>query len=298
MKIMLPLAVFTVLCAGTSPALAQDNDASETPATLGSISDNPYAGSVYAGDYFSIGVGVAVGPSYAGSNDYKLSVAPILQGSWKGITLQPRPAGLALNFLRDPADGPGFELGVAMRLRSDRAERIKDPVVASLGELDRAVEVGPTAGVRFPQLLNPFDSLTVDSDLRWDVAGAHGGMVVEPRVTYFTPLNRAMAASLSVSTAWASRAFQDYYFRVTPAQSASTNGVLPAFDPGGGGFVSAGASILLALDLDGDVTNGGWSLVSVAGYSRMLGAARRTPFTSVRGSANQLLGVVGVGYTF
>ena len=44
--------------------------------------------------------------------------------------------------------------------------------------------------------------------------------------------------------------------------------------------------------------NGGLALVVIGGYSRVLGDAADTPFTSIRGSADQWFTAVGVGYTF
>ena len=268
-----------------APAAAQDEPLPET--------------TVFDGDYLSIGVGAAYSPSYLGSDDYVISPLPIVQASYQGIDIAPRGAGLAVDFIGDPEEGSAsFNLGLVARLRSDRASRIKDDVVESLGELDRAVEIGPTAGVSFAQVLNPFDSLTFSVDVAWDVAGAHGGMVVTPAVSYFTPLSRALAASFSINAEYGDADFMDYYFRVTPAQSVATVGVLPAFEPEGGGFTSAGVTLLLAYDLNGDITDGGWSLVGIGGYSRVLGDAKNSPFTSVRGTADQAFGALGVGYTF
>ena len=134
--------------------------------------------------------------------------------------------------------------------------------------------------------------------MAWDVAGAHDGMVVTPAVSYFTPLSRAMAASLSLSAEYGDSEFMDYYFRVTPAQSLATGGVLPAFEPDGGGLASAGATLLLAYDLNGNLADGGWGLIAIGGYSRVLGDAEDSPYTSVRGTADQFFGALGVGYTF
>lgn len=257
---------------------------------------------VYDGDYLAVGVGGAFVPSYSGSDDYVISPVPLLQGSIGGIGITPRAGGIGLDFV--PADsGPGgdgvdFNLGVAARLRSDRAVQIKDPLVASLGKLDRAIEVGPSAGVGFVQVLNPYDGLTFSVDALWDVNGAHDGMVVAPSITYFTPLSRGIAASLSLSSEWADSDFHDYYYRITPAQSLATGGALPAFAAGNSGFTRAGATLLMGLDLNGDLADGGWALFGAGGYSRMLGDARRTPFTSVAGSADQFLGALGIGYTF
>ncbi|WP_246021766.1 MipA/OmpV family protein [Alteraurantiacibacter aquimixticola] len=275
-----------------APAVAQDEEGDTA------TSADPYADTVFSGDYLSVGVGVALNPSYSGSNDYVVTPLPIVQGSLKGVDINPRPAGLALDFLQDPEDGPGFDLGIAARLRSDRAMQISDPVVKSLGKLDRAFEIGPTAGVSFAQVLNPYDSLTLTTDVRWDIAGAHDGMVVDPSIAYFTPVSEGVAGSLTVSASYGDSDFHDYYYTVTPAQSLVTGGELPVYTPDGGGFTSVGTTLLVGVDLDGNLANGGWALIAIGGYSRLLGDAKDTPFTSVRGSANQFLGVLGVGYTF
>lgn len=269
---------------GTMPAHAQ-----EVP---------PIEPTVFDGDYLAVGIGAAISPSYLGSDDYVVSPLPIVQASFRGVEISPRGAGVAVDFVADPESGAGLDLGFVARLRSDRASQISDPVVKRLGKLDRAVEVGPTIGVSFARLLNPYDSLALSGDLAWDVAGAHGGMVVTPSATYFTPLSRAMAASLSLSAQYADAGFHDYYFRVTPAQSVATGGALPAFDPDGGGFTSAGATLLLAFDLNGNIADGGLGLVVIGGYSRVLGKAKDSPFTSIRGTADQFFGGLGVGYTF
>lgn len=253
-------------------------------------------GSVYDGDWLTIGVGGVYGPSYEGSDDYVVFPIPVVQGSFSGIDINARPAGVALDFIPDPDSGLGFNLGVTGRLRSNRVDQIKDPVVKSLGKLDRAVEVGPTAGVTYYGLLNPYDSISVNVDVAWDVAGAHKGMAVTPSVSYFTPLSRGIAAGLAVSAQYSDSDYMDYYYSVSPGDSTISG--LPVYDARDGGFTRAGVTLITAFDLDGDLTNGGLSIVVVGGYSRMLGDARRTPFTSIRGDADQWLVGAGVAYTF
>ncbi|MGX7953171.1 MipA/OmpV family protein [Tsuneonella sp. HG249] len=247
--------------------------------------------SVYDEAWLSIGIGVGYGPSYDGSDDYVLFPAPIVQGKVAGIGIQPRPAGLAL----DLVPSSGLALGPVARVRSNRARQIEDPVVAAAGELDTAIEVGVAAGFSVPKVLNPYDSLTFGVDTLWDLAGAHEGMTISPSVTYFTPLSRGMAASLSLSAERADGDYTRYYYSVTPAQSAASG--LPTFTADSG-WTKAGATLLLAVDFDGDLTNGGLSGVVIGGHSRMLGDAKDTPYTSIRGSTGQWLGAVGVGYTF
>lgn len=284
------LVAGAALFAVASPAVAQEDTTVAGPAD--EVETPP---SVYDGDWVSLGAGVGYGPSYDGSDDYVLFPAPLIQGQIGPIGINPRPAGIALDFVKDPEEGVGFDFGVAARLRSNRADQIEDPVVAAAGELARAFEIGPTAGVSIPGLLNPYDSLSFTVDARWDVAGAHEGMVVDPSVSYFTPLSRGMAAALTLSAEHADGDYADYYYSVSPAQNAASG--LPVYDADGG-FTKAGATLLLAVDLDGDITNGGFALVGLGGYSHMLNDAKDSPYTSIRGDADQWFTALGIGYTF
>ncbi len=280
----------------TQPVLAQPTEGGPpSGARVDPSESGERPETVFDGDWISIGVGAAYSPSYDGSDDYVVSVLPIVQGSLGGVDINPRPGGLALDFVPDAREGSGFDAGIAMRIRRARASQIEDPVVASLGELDTAIEVGPTAGVSFPQVLNPFDSLSFNVDARWDVAGAHDGMVIDPSVTYFTPLSRGVIASFSLSAEYVDDSYADYYYSIGPAGSLTSG--LPQFDADSG-FTKASATLLTGVDLDGDATNGGLALVGIGGYSRMLGDAKDTPFTSIRGDADQWFVAAGVGYTF
>lgn len=252
--------------------------------------------SAFDGDYLSVGIGGAYGPSYDGSDDFVLYPAALVQGSLGGVGISSRGAGVALDFIPAPENGVDLDLGVTGQVRANRARQIKDPVVESLGELDYAIEVGPTVGIGISEVLNPYDSLSFSIDASWDINGAHGGMVIEPTINYFTPLSRAIAASLSLTAEHGDSDFMDYYHLVTPAQAAASG--LPAFDPDGGGWTKAGGNLLLGFDLDGDLENGGLAIVVAGSYMHMLGDAKRSPFTSVRGRADQWTGALGIGYTF
>ncbi len=288
MRKLFPIAALALPFA--APTLAQEVEPVETTRAAPEIE-----GTVFDGDWLSIGVGAAYTPSYDGSDDYVVSVLPLVQGSLGGVDINPRPGGLALDFIPDAEEGPGFDLGVAGRIRASRARQIEDPVVESLGELDTAIEVGPTAGVSFPGVLHGFDSLSFNVDARWDVAGAHRGMVIDPSVTYFTPLSRGIITSLTLSAEYADDDYADYYYSVDAAGSAVSG--LPTFQADGG-FTKASATLLFGFDLDGDATNGGLAIVGLGGYSRMLGDAKDTPLTSIRGDADQWFVAAGIGFTF
>jgi len=274
------------LCLGT-PAVAQDAGAPAGP---------PAGESVFDGDYLTLGVGAAYVPSYDGSDDYVVSVLPMIQGSLGGVGISPRAGGLALDFIPDrPGAKANFSFGPAARLRMSRVNQIKDDVVELLPDLDPAVEIGPSAGVSFPGVFNPYDSLSFTVDARWDVAGAHNGMVVGPSLSYMTPLSTGVAAILSVGGEWADDDFMDYYYSID-AEAAAITG-LDQFQAGSG-FRSVGATLLLGWDLDNDIRNGGLALFFLGGYSKLLGDAADTPFTRDRGSADQWMAGAGIAYTF
>ena len=282
MKILLA-ATGSLELACAAPAMAQNVEA---------LPGGPDGeATVFDGNWFSIGAGAVYSASYDGSDDYVVSPIPIVQGKIGGVRISPRAGGAALDFVNDDSDGAKISAGVAARLNRNRASQIEDPVVLSYGELDTAFEVGPSVGISLPGLLNPYDSLSFNIETLFDVAGAHDGTLVSPGVTYFTPVSRGAAISLSVSGSYVDDDYADYYYSV-PA-----GGALPAYQADGG-WDRVGVNLLTGVDLDGNLANGGLALIAMGGYSRMLGDGKRTPFTSIRGDADQWMGALGIGYTF
>ncbi|WP_341858580.1 MipA/OmpV family protein [Qipengyuania sp. GPGPB31] len=282
MKLLLA-ATGSLALACAAPAMAQNVEA---------LPDGPDGeATVFDGNWFSIGAGAVYSASYDGSDDYVVSPIPIVQGKIGGVRISPRAGGAALDFVNDDSDGAKISAGVAARLNRNRASQIEDPVVLSYGELDTAFEVGPSVGISLPGLLNPYDSLSFNIETLFDVAGAHDGALVSPGVTYFTPVSRGAAISLSVSGSYVDDDYADYYYSV-PA-----GGALPAYQADGG-WDRVGVNLLTGVDLDGNLANGGLALIAMGGYSRMLGDGKRTPFTSIRGDADQWMGALGIGYTF
>ena len=276
-------ATGSLALACAAPAMAQNVEA---------LPDGPDGeATVFDGNWFSIGAGAVYSASYDGSDDYVVSPIPIVQGKIGGVRISPRAGGAALDFVNDDSDGAKISAGVAARLNRNRASQIEDPVVLSYGELGTAFEVGPSVGISLPGLLNPYDSLSFNIETLFDVAGAHDGTLVSPGVTYFTPVSRGAAISLSVSGSYVDDDYADYYYSV-PA-----GGALPAYQADGG-WDRVGVNLLTGVDLDGNLANGGLALIAMGGYSRMLGDGKRTPFTSIRGDADQWMGALGIGYTF
>ncbi len=252
--------------------------------------------SVFSGDYLTVGVGAIYGSSYDGSDDYVLSPIPIVQGSVGGIGITPRPRGIALDVIPDSSSSRiGFTLGPVATISRNRASQIKDPVVRAAGKLDTAIELGATAGVSLNQVLNPFDSLSLSADIKWDVNGAHSGRIISPTLSYSTPLSRAALVSLSVSAQHVDDDYADYYYSVSPGQGLASG--LPLYQAKGG-WDKWSVGMLAGYDLSGNALDGGFALIALGSYSRMLNDAKRTPYTSIRGDANQWTAALGVSYTF
>lgn len=257
--------------------------------------------SVFDGNWATVGLGAGLVPTYAGSNNFQLFPLPLIVGRVGGVGFRPAAAGLSLDFLspqpsvvsRDKK--PTLSLGPTFRFRNDRAVDSGDDVVDAAGQLDNALEVGINAGLSFPGVFNQFDSLTVSANARWDVLGAHKGRVIEPGVAYATPINRGMLVQVGVTAEIIDDNFANYYFSVSPAQSAASG--LPVFTADGG-LNRIGLLAITSVDLDGNALNGGLNVYALTGYSRMIGDGADTPYTALRGDPNQFLLGLGLGYTF
>jgi outer membrane scaffolding protein for murein synthesis (MipA/OmpV family) len=254
---------------------------------------------VFDETWATIGLGAGLVPSYAGSDNYIVFPLPLISGRVGGVGIRPNGAGLTFDLLSPrPSFGPRkarLAFGPAFRLRNDRNAQIEDAVVEAAGRLEVALEAGLNAAISFPGVFKPRDSLALGAQVRWDVLGAHEGMVIEPQVNYATPLGKAFLLQAQVGIEFVDDRFADYYFSVSPPQRAASG--LPDFTAQGG-LNRIGAVVIVSYDLSGNALDGGWGVFGVGGYSRLLGDAADTPYTSLRGSANQFIAGLGVGHTF
>ena len=310
-----PLALAAGLAAfAAAPAFAADDSADSEAAAEESVSVQPapapaappafgklvFAKPVFDETWATIGLGAAMVPSYAGSNDAIAFPLPLIVGRVGGVGIGPNGPGFVLDFNSPkpslaPRKGPRIAFGPAFRFRNDRANRIGDEVVARAGKLDSALEVGGNAAVVFPGIFKRFDQLSVGVQARWDVLGAHDGMIVEPQIGYRALVGKAMTLQVQASAEFVDDSFADYYFTVSPTQAAASG--LPQFRADGG-LNRVGTTAILAYDLDRNPLNGGWSLTGVGGYSRLVGDSADTPYTAIRGDANQFILGLGVAFTF
>jgi MipA family protein len=274
--------VALLACIG-SPALAQ------TPPTGGM----PTPEEVSNRDMITVGVGGAVLPDYEGSDDYRIIPAAAVRGKVNGISFSTRGTYLATDLIANSGK-VGFDLGPMVGVRLGSRRHIHDDVVERLPKTKTAFEVGATGGISFRGLTNPYDSLSLSLDVLHDIGNAHESTTFSPHVDFSTPLSRRTYASLSLGSEFVSNKFADYYYTITPADSLASG--LPVFNAGGG-MKNWKASLLVNQSITGDLLHG-FSVFGLGQYSRLVGDFKRSPIVSLRGSPNQWLGAVGIGYTW
>lgn len=284
------IALGGVLAVLASPAAAQESAGPD-------VAPLAAEGSAFSGDFLIVGAGVAVVPSYEGSDNLIAIPAAGVAGRIAGIGINARAAGVALDFIDDGSrsHGIGFSLGPVVRYRTNRTGRIADDVVARLGKLKGVVEAGVNLGIDTKRVLNPYDSLSFSVDLRWDVSGRGSGMIVSPGISYLTPLSKGIAVGGAVTSDFIDSRYANYNFGISPAGSLASG--LPAYTARGG-LKDVGVGAFTAFDLNGNFLDGGPALGVGALYSRLFGSAAESPITSIRGSRSQLIFGAAASYTF
>lgn len=269
------------LLAAAAPATAQEDEPQDFP-------DDPNS--------FTLGVGAAWRPSYEGSDDYEFGPIGAVFGKVGGFSFATRGTGLALDLIRDKSGAPfSFELGPVAYLRLDRSGGMKDPQVRALGKIDKAIELGVSAGVAKNGLLHKYDSLGVRLQYQKDVSNTHDSWLLTPSIEYSTPLSTRTYAQLGFSMEKVGDGYARTYFSITPT-GAAASGLAP-FNADGG-WKNRRATLSLVQSLTGELRDPKLSLFGVASYARMRGDFARSPIVSVAGDRDQYLLLGGLAYTF
>lgn len=283
---MRPLACSALAACLSSAALAQTAPASSGLPSPAEISNR---------DTLTIGAGAAWIPDYEGSNDYRMIPAAAVRGKYRGISFNTNGSYLYVDIVPGSAKLT-LDAGPIIGLRFDSRRRSDDPVVSKMVRRKTAIEAGGFAGVSFHGLVDGYDTLSFRLDVLHDIGNAHKSTLVDPNLSFSTPVSRKTYVSLSGSAEFVSRRYANYYFGVTPADVVAAGGALAPYDPKGG-LKNWKANLLLNQSITGDLL-GGLSVFGLGQYSRLVGDFRRSPIVAERGSANQWLGAVGLAYTW
>jgi outer membrane protein len=265
------------------PAMAQDNRSSETTQT------DPNANTV------TIGVGVGVIPRYDGADDYYLTPIGGARGKLGGVGFSIIGLTAFTDFVPATAmTGGKFVFGPMAHLTLNRSDlrRNRDGRIAALGTIKPAVEVGVHAGYEWTGVItSDYDVLSLDVAVSHDVTSIHKSYVVSPSISYGTPLSKRIFVGLTISADYVGGDYARTYYGITPAQSAASG--FPVYTLGEG-FNSANAGLIAGYSLSGDLRRG-FTLFAAGNYSRLLGETARSPVVRDK---NQLIGAVGIAYTF
>jgi outer membrane protein len=272
-------------CCLSVPAIAQDAPAA------GQL---PSPDDVNSRDTLTIAGGVGITTDYEGSDDYRLIPAAAIRGRYHGIAFTTRGTYLYVDVVPRGSGNVDFEFGPAIGARFNKRRHIHDDVVELLPKTNTAIEAGAFAGIGISGLTNPYDRLGFRVDVLHDIGNAHESTVISPNVEFSTPVSRSTYIGLNAGLEFVSNKYADYYYTITPAGSLASG--LPAFDAGGG-LKNWKAGLLVNQSLSGDLLHG-FSIFGTGQYSHLQGDFRRSPIVSVRGSASQWLGALGVAYTW
>jgi len=290
-----PLRLATLAVAAASsllaaPALAQsapiDPNAPPTPVPNAS------------GNTVTVAVAGAWLPDYEGSNDYSLTPAPAAIGTLGGVSFQVLGNRASVDLIAEPTDAKwDFQAGPVGLVNFNRVSRkgIDDRRVKALPTTSTALELGGYVGIgKVGVITSDYDKLTVSVSYRYDVTGIHDSGVIQPSISYYTPLSTKAAVGIFGSAEKVEREYGRTYFDVRPQDVAASG--LPAFRTRGGwkNYVVGFAG---TYSLTGDLLHG-FKVIAGGTYKRMLNDFGDTPIVSIAGSRDQWLGAVGIGYTF
>jgi MipA family protein len=274
-------AALAVPLLAAAPALAQDAEQEGRP---------------YDRNSLTIGLGGAYVPSYEGSDDYILTPIGLAFGKVSGFGFATRGTALYIDLIPDTRDAPvDFNFGPLANVRLDRTNRIKDPQVRALGELDTAIELGVWAGLTKNGVLHEYDSIGVRVAWQKDVTDTHESSVVTPAIEYSSPVSEKTLVSCSLQAEHVGDGYGRTYFSVTPAGALASGLPVYAAD---GGWKNWRTTLLLGQALTGDLRNPKLSLFGGIGYSRLLGDIARSPIVRVAGDRDQYFATLGLAYTF
>ena len=244
----------------------------------------------------NIGIGASVRPSYSGSNDYVVGPAAIIRGKIAGFSFETTGPEVSVDLIRNASDnGVKFKIGPVAGVGLNRSSQIRDPRVAALGNIRAAAHLGAFVGMQKSGVITSrFDSLSFEVSHVRDVGSVHKSSITNAKIQYATPLSLKTFVSIAASATIVGDRYAQTYYGLSLAASAASG--LRRYDLDGG-VKDVGVTFIGAQSLGQDVRRGA-SLFAVAGYSRLLGRFKASPIVADAGSANQVFGAFGVGYSF
>ncbi len=280
----------TVLLVSTAPAFAQ----ASTPAP----SDNDQIAADFDKDSVTIGVGGAYVPDYEGSDNYRFVPAPAVIGSIKGFNFSIIGNRASIDLIPNrPGQKIDLQFGPVGVLDFNRSSTssIDDPRVKALGKVGTSLELGGYVGIGKTGIItSKYDKLSISVSYRKGVTGQNSAGIVQPSITYLTPLSTKAAVGLFGSAERAEAGYAQTYYSISPTQSLASG--LPTYSAQGG-WKDYTVGTFATYALTGNLLHG-FKIVAGGTYSRELNGFSYSPIVRIAGAPNQWLGAAGIAYTF
>lgn len=237
---------------------------------------------------YALGVAYGLSPSYAGSDERKARLRPVLALQYGRFRLSSSRGNSVLRHGLDTR-GAGASatlverdrLNISASLRIDNGRSASDAVL-----LQGLPEVRSTLRGRVSMGYALTDRWSFSAGLSQDLLGRSGGADLHTGVQYAFDLTPQTRVNFGVGAALGDATFMRTQFGV-PDSAASQGSTLAPFAPGGGLYsVDAGMGVMTAL-------NRRWVAFGGVTVSQLRGDARRSPLT-VR--ANTYSATAGIAY--
>lgn len=227
---------------------------------------------------FELGAGAGLRPDYEGSSDY--GFVPFVTAK---IAYGPYDVELSGNELKaNILASERFRFGPLLRLEGSRKD-VENDRVDRLSSIDAALEVGAFAEYHWQGWL-------VELSGAQDVSGNNDGWAATLATGYRFAVTDRLSLIGKVDTTYASGSYMSTYFGIDERDSRASG--LDRFDADAG-LKDVGLSLTARYALSTS-----WSVVGVAGYSRLLGDAADSPVVDDEGDPNQFSTFLGIRYAF
>jgi outer membrane scaffolding protein for murein synthesis (MipA/OmpV family) len=219
-----------------------------------------------------VGLGLANGPRYLGSDERRTRIAPMLDYRWKNGWFAGTTYGAGYNFSSERR----MQYGVRLSLAPGRDE---DDAAALAGMGD--IKTRPELGLFFNWLVE--GNLYLRSALRYGSGNDRRGLALDLAAGYFFRLGPQWRATTGLSSTYLNGNAMRSYFGVDADQSARSG--YPVYQPSDG---------LRDIRLHGSlfyIIDPRWSLIGTLAATRLVGDAADSPIVRDKTSFTGLFGV-------
>jgi outer membrane protein len=235
----------------------------------------------------AVGVGIGMAPDYEGSDDYLFGGLPVIHLNY-GQNRYVRLMGTSLEW--NISNNHLFEFGPIGNYRFGRDDNVDDVQVSLMQEVDSTFEVGVFMGF----LVKDQDDLRKRYSARLEIMGdagsGHDGILVQVSARYYTPVSRAVVLGISGGATYATSNYMDAYFSVSSADNI-LSGLMTYQAESGVKDIYIQPMMLMSFSRN-------WHMGIAVRFKTMLSDAKDSPVVDVAGDSTQILGGVGIAYTW